>query len=128
MADQDKAEHPMDQVAEKGQFAAQQVKEKSQLAAETAQAKADEGIDRAAEATQGLADTLHRQADSLPGGGRTTKLAHQAAGGLERSAEYLREKDLADLPQDLENMIRRYPTQSLAVGVAVGFLLARALR
>jgi ElaB/YqjD/DUF883 family membrane-anchored ribosome-binding protein len=29
---------------------------------------------------------------------------------------------------DLEGLIRRYPTQSIAVGLAVGFLIARAFR
>ena len=68
------------------------------------------------------------RADSIPGGQQTTDLAYQAAGGLERGADYLRQTDVDEMRGDLEGLIRRYPTQSIAVGLAVGFLIARAFR
>jgi len=43
-------------------------------------------------------------------------------------AQYLRQADMGAMRSDLEGVIRRYPTQSLAVGLALGFLLARAFR
>jgi hypothetical protein len=105
-----------------------QVKDKSQQAAAVATEKADQGIDKAADAAQGLADTLRDKATALPGGERTTDLAYQAASGLERGADYLRDKDVDAMRGDLEDLIRRYPTQSVIVGLAAGFLLARAFR
>lgn len=123
----DQATQTLDQAKEKGQEAAGAIKEKGQEAAGALEDRVNEGIDRAAEATQGLADTLRDRAQSLPGD-KTTDLAYQAASGLDRGAEYLRQADMGEMRGDLEGVIRRYPTQSLAVGLALGFLLARAFR
>lgn len=124
----DQAEGMVDQARQKGQEAMDQVKDKGQQAAAVATEKADQGIDKAADAAQGLADTLRDKATTLPGGERTTDLAYQAASGLERGADYLRDKDVDAMRGDLEDLIRRYPTQSVIVGLAAGFLLARAFR
>jgi hypothetical protein len=124
----DQAADMVDQARQKGQGAMEQVKDTGRQAAAVAGAQADQGLDRAADAAQGLADTLREQATALPGGERTTDLAYQAAGGLERGAHYLRDKDVDALRGDLEELIRRHPAQSLIVGLAAGFLLARAFR
>ena len=124
----DQAEGMVDQALHKGQEAMDQVKDTGQQAAAVATEKADQGIDKAADAAQGLADTLREKATALPGGETTTDLAYQAASGLERGADYLRDKDVTALRGDLEDLIRRYPTQSIVVGLAAGFLLARAFR
>jgi hypothetical protein len=124
----DQAEGMVDQARQKGQEAMEQVKDKGQQAAAVASEKADQGIDTAADAAQGLADTLRDKATAIPGGETTTDLAYQAARGLERGADYLRDTDVEAMRGDLEDLIRRYPTQSLIVGLAAGFLLARAFR
>jgi len=124
----DQAEGMVDQARQKGQEAMEQVKDKGQQAATAVGEKADQGIDKAADAAQGLADTLREKATTLPGGEKTTDLAYQAASGLERGADYLRDKDVDAMRGDLEDLIRRYPTQSIIVGLAAGFLLARAFR
>ena len=46
----------------------------------------------------------------------------------EKSAEMLDGADLATLGQDAAAFIRKHPTEALAAGFAVGFLLARAVR
>jgi hypothetical protein len=56
------------------------------------------------------------------------EVAQQAADVLDRSGTYLQESNLTDVRGDLEQMIRRYPVQSLLVGLGVGYLLARATR
>ena len=117
----------VDQVKSTASDAVERAKEQGQQAAGAVEDAANQGLDRAAGAAQGMADTLRQQAPNLPGD-RTTELAYQAAGGLERGAEYLRETDLASMRGDLEDLIRRHPTQSLMIGLAVGFLVARAFR
>jgi len=116
-----------DMAKEKGQEAADMAKEKGQQAAEVAGEKLNQGIDQAAGAAQTLADTIRGQAGKLPGD-KPTEVAHQAAETIERGAQYLRDNDADAMRGDLESVIRRYPTQSLAVGLAFGFLLARAFR
>jgi ElaB/YqjD/DUF883 family membrane-anchored ribosome-binding protein len=122
-----RAEHLKDRAQEQASDALEQAKAKGGELQENVQHAAGQGVDKAASAAEGLAGTLREKADQLPGD-RTTELAYQAAGGLERGAEYLRDADLNNMRGDLETMIRKYPVQSIAVGLAAGFLLARVFR
>jgi len=117
----------MDQAREQGQQVMDTAREKGQQAAGAVEDRLNEGTNRAADAAQGLAGTLRERAETLPGD-KPTELAYQAADTIERSAEYLRQTDVVGMRGDLEDLIRRYPAQSLAVGVALGFLVARAFR
>jgi hypothetical protein len=47
------------------------------------------------------------------------------AGGLESASSYLQEKAYENIATDLTAVIRRYPVQSLLVGVGLGYVLAR---
>lgn len=117
----------VDQAKDKGEQVLDAAKEKSQQAAGAVEEKINVGTDKAAGAAQGLADTLREKAESLPGD-KPTELAYQAASTIERGADYLRQADAAEMRGDLEGLIRQYPAQSLAIGIALGFLLARAFR
>lgn len=117
----------VDQTKDKSEQVLDAAKEKGQQAAGAVEEKINTGTDKAADAAQGLADTLREKAESLPGD-KPTELAYQAASTIERGADYLRQTDAAEMRGDLEGLIRQYPAQSLAVGVALGFLLARAFR
>jgi ElaB/YqjD/DUF883 family membrane-anchored ribosome-binding protein len=117
-----------EQAKQQGQQLADQAKEQGQQLAATVQHSTEQGVEKAASAAEGLADTLREKAPSLPGGDKTTDLAYQAADTLERSAGYVRDADVDRMRGDLESMIRKYPVQSIAVGLAAGFLLARMFR
>ena len=121
------AENLKDRAQEQAADTLEQAKAKGGEIQGNVQHAAEQGIDKAATAAEGLAGTLREKADQLPGD-RTTELAYQAAGGLERGAEYLRDADLNNVCGDVETMMRKYPVQSIAVGLAVGFLLARVFR
>jgi hypothetical protein len=45
---------------------------------------------------------------------------------LESGGRYLQEHGIEDMAEDLAALVRRYPVQSLFVGLGVGFLLAQA--
>jgi uncharacterized protein YjbJ (UPF0337 family) len=47
------------------------------------------------------------------------------AGGLESASSYLQEQEFAAMATDLTALMRRYPVQSLLVGVGIGYVLAR---
>jgi ElaB/YqjD/DUF883 family membrane-anchored ribosome-binding protein len=53
---------------------------------------------------------------------------HQAADGLEATADYLREHDLKAMVTDVQKLAKKYPGQSLAVAAVVGFLIGRLFR
>jgi hypothetical protein len=101
-----------------------------------AKSKADELGDKAATQTESV---MHASGDRLtdlaetvraktPDTGLGSGLASSSADALERSGTYLQEADLADVRMDLEGMIRRHPIQALAVGLGLGYLVARAMR
>jgi uncharacterized protein YjbJ (UPF0337 family) len=51
--------------------------------------------------------------------------ATTVADGLGSASSYLREKEFAEMATDVTALIRRYPVQSLLVGVGLGYILAR---
>jgi hypothetical protein len=71
-----------------------------------------------------FADTLRERAPE----GKVGELVSNAAGALEKSGDYFGSASLDSMRGDMESLIRRYPVQSLAVGLGIGFLMARALR
>ncbi len=54
--------------------------------------------------------------------------ASAVANTLDSSGAYLQEHNLSGMAEDMTHLIRRYPIQSLLVGIGVGFLLAKATR
>ena len=67
-------------------------------------------------------------ADSLRGSEARQAIASVAGDNAsDRIARYVRTHDAAAVARDLERTVRRYPVQSLAVAVVIGFLLERAV-
>lgn len=88
--------------------------------------KAIDGIDDSREGAAGALDrtasTLHSSGDQLSGA------AHTAAAKLQATADYVRQTNLKGMVADVQEVVKRYPAQSLAVAAVLGFLVARGLR
>lgn len=82
----------------------------------------DDSRETAAQAMDKTASSLHSGADQLSGA------AHSAANRLQSSADYVRQTNLKGMVSDVQDIIKRYPGQSLAAAAILGFLLARGLR
>jgi hypothetical protein len=52
--------------------------------------------------------------------------AGAAANALDRTGQYIQDQGLSGMAEDFTGMIRRNPIPALLIGVAVGFLIARA--
>ncbi|MDO9119285.1 MAG: hypothetical protein Q7U39_15090 [Nitrospira sp.] len=77
----------------------------------------DQTMDSAAQAVQ---DTIRRTK-------KTAAAAVQSvADGVETSTEYLSERGVAGVVEDLETLIRRYPLQALLIGLSLGYLFTRS--
>jgi ElaB/YqjD/DUF883 family membrane-anchored ribosome-binding protein len=61
---------------------------------------------------------------------RTKKSASAAMGrvadGIDTTTEYLAERGMAGVAEDVETLIRRHPLQALMLGILVGYLLSRS--
>jgi len=74
---------------------------------------------------ESLAGTIR---DKVPHEGMIGAAASSMADTLEKGGKYIREEGLTGISDDLTETIRRNPIPSVLVGVALGFLLARATR
>jgi uncharacterized protein YjbJ (UPF0337 family) len=75
-------------------------------------------------------DAVSTAASAVAGGletaqGVVSTAATAVADGLGSASSYLQEKEFAEMATDLTALIRRYPVQSLLVGVGLGYVLAR---
>ena len=57
-----------------------------------------------------------------------TEATNQLAGGLQASADWLRDADLDGLKSGVERQVKEHPGRSLAVAVGLGYLLGKAFR
>ena len=87
----------------------------------TAARKANEGAPLIGEKMKSLANVIREKA---PREGKIGTAATRVAGGLESASDYLQEKKFDHLGEDFRGLVRRYPLQTLLVGLGLGFLLA----
>jgi len=59
---------------------------------------------------------------------RMAGMSNQVAGGLQASADWLRDADLDGLRSGLEQQVKEHPGRTLAVAVGLGYLLGKAIR
>src|SRR5947208_9989229 len=91
--------------------AASQMKEKAAQLGRSAAQKVDETRGSTAEALQSTANSLRSGAQSS--GEVISNAANRTAEKLESAARYVREHDFRNMMQDVEEVVRRNPTQSL---------------
>jgi ElaB/YqjD/DUF883 family membrane-anchored ribosome-binding protein len=84
--------------------------------------KIDDSRKSAAGALDQTASSLHAGGDKLSG------IAHSTADALQATADYVRRTDLKGMANDVQDLIKRYPGQSLAAAAVLGFLVARGLQ
>jgi ElaB/YqjD/DUF883 family membrane-anchored ribosome-binding protein len=84
--------------------------------------KIDDSRESAASALDQTAASLHSGGDKLSG------VAHSAADKIQATADYVRRTDLKGMAEDVKDLVKRYPGQSLAAAAILGFLVARGLR
>ena len=87
----------------------------------TAAKKANEAAPVIGERMKSLANVIREKA---PREGKIGTTATKVAGGLESASNYLQEKKFDHLGEDFRGLVRRYPLQSLLIGLGLGFLLA----
>ena len=87
----------------------------------TAAKKANEAAPVIGEKIKSLADVIRGKA---PREGKIGTTATNVAGGLESASDYLQEKKFDHLGEDFRGLVRRYPLQSLLIGLGLGFLVA----
>ncbi|HEX4949972.1 MAG TPA: hypothetical protein VFZ34_25120 [Blastocatellia bacterium] len=74
------------------------------------------------------AHALHNKTASTERPSELTKFGEQAAGWLERSADYVHDMEPQQIKADLESTVRRNPGRSLLIAGLAGVVLGNLLR
>jgi uncharacterized protein YjbJ (UPF0337 family) len=98
---------------------------KAQELSSTAVNKANEAATVVGEKLESLANVIREKA---PREGSVATAATTVVDGLESAGSYLRQKKFDHLANDVTELVRTYPVQSLLIGVGIGYLLARRTR
>jgi hypothetical protein len=112
-------------IAEKAKETARDAANKAGDMAKNVGNKAEDAVSSVGGQMKSLAGTIREKA---PHEGIVGSTASAVANTLDSSGAYLQEHNLSGMAEDMTEVIRRYPIQSLLVGIGVGFLLARATR
>jgi gas vesicle protein len=125
MADaaKDKASDIASNVADKAKDVASNVADRAKNMASNLGHKAEDATHAVGSSMQSLGGTVR---EKLPHEGAIGAAASSIAGSLESGGQYLKEEGLSGIAEDVTNMIRRNPVPAMLVGLALGFIIARA--
>lgn len=108
---------------EKLQEGARQIGDRLQEKGKYVADKTDEALSSVGHGVASLADKMRDHAPE----GKLGETLQKVAAGLDKGGHYLDESRFSDMQKDATELIRKYPTQSLAAGLAFGFLLGATL-
>lgn len=60
--------------------------------------------------------------------GRMTQVSNKVAGGMESTADWLRDADLANLRTGIERQVKDHPGRTLLIAAGLGYLIGKAFR
>jgi ElaB/YqjD/DUF883 family membrane-anchored ribosome-binding protein len=60
--------------------------------------------------------------------GRVAEVSNRVAGGMDATADWLRQADLEGLGKSIEQQVKEHPGRSLLIAAGLGYLLGKALR
>jgi ElaB/YqjD/DUF883 family membrane-anchored ribosome-binding protein len=95
--------------------------------------KIDASRGPAADSLNRTASALHAKSDQVASAAHATSdrvasAAHATADKLQATADYVRDHDFSEMANDVTDLVKRYPGQSLAAAAILGFLVARVMR
>jgi len=117
-----KAQETASNVASKAKDAAANVADKARDYASTAGEKTDDALNAAGGRMASWGESLRQN----PPSGVLGTAATAVATPLEAGGRYLQEHGLNDMMDDLGSVVRRYPLQSIFIGLGVGCLIGLA--
>lgn len=106
----------------------EQANEKMQQVKDTAQEakqKIDAQREPMARGLEGTAQRIRERGDRVSSA--TSEAVRTTADKIQATADYIREHDVTDMLDDVQDVVRRHPGPALAAAAVAGFLVGRAL-
>lgn len=116
------------------QQAVQQVRDTARQtmtqATDTAKQQADRQLNKVSDGLDQVVQTLHQASDSLRENnqGMVGGYVDRAADQVERISDYVRERSVEEMVDDVQSYARREPVVTIGVALGVGFIAARLLK
>lgn len=122
-----KASEYSEMAKEKAGEYGEMAREKAGAYGEKAREQAGVAKDQAASGMERVAGMV-RERTAGGDGGVASQAGTKLAGGMEKTAEYLRGRDVNEIWNDVETYARQHPGQAVLGAVLTGFLIGRILR
>lgn len=131
-----------------GSFGSATAEDRLQQAKEAGSQKLSKAKAKAGELKSTLADKLEQGAEKLrsrgqsgsfagdtgsgsaaiAGDDRMADVSNRVAGGLQASADWIREADVDSMRTDVENQVKEHPGRTLLIAAGIGYLLGKTFR
>ena len=121
-------DHIKDAASQVGQAASSAASAAGQTVGNVASNIGHKADDATAAAGRGIESLGEKVRQKGPESGFLGSATRTVANALESSGEYLEQKKLSGMAEDLTDLVRNNPIPALLVGIGLGFLLGRALR
>lgn len=89
---------------------------------------ADKLRQRAGSGSGQLAGATGSGSTAIDADGRLTQVSGKVAGGMEATADWLRDADLDGIKSGLEQQVKEHPGRTLLIAAGLGYLLGKAFR
>lgn len=110
------------------------VRDKAGIAKEKLASVLESGAGRLRERSQSggggaaLAGATADGSTPIQNDGRVAQVSDRVAGGMDATADWLRQADIADLKTGIENQVKEHPGRTLLIAAGLGYLIGRAFR
>lgn len=78
--------------------------------------------------TAQLAGTTSDVSTAIEGDGKVAQVGDRVAGGMQATADWLREADIDGIKTGIEQQVKEHPGRTLLIAAGLGYLLGRAFR
>jgi ElaB/YqjD/DUF883 family membrane-anchored ribosome-binding protein len=109
-------------VGQKASDMASNVGKKASDAAASVGEKADDATSAVGSGMKSLAGSIR---EKTPESGMIGGVTGAVADTLERGGDYLQDRQLSGIAEDVTDIVRRHPLPAIFIGVGLGFVLAR---
>jgi hypothetical protein len=119
------ASHAGQAVQHAASAAGQAVQQTASNVGHTVAHKAEQATSAVGSGMQSLAETVRKQG---PDSGALGTASHRVADTLDSTGQYIQDRNLPGMMDDLTGLIKRNPIPAVFIGLGIGFLLGRVLR
>jgi ElaB/YqjD/DUF883 family membrane-anchored ribosome-binding protein len=129
----DRAKNAIGTAGEKLVDVGSTVRERAATAKDKLADALESGAERLRDRTQAgsgatLAGATADGSASIQADGRIAQVSDKVAGGMDATAEWLRDADLDGLKTGLERQVKEHPGRTLLIAAGLGYLIGRAFR